>query len=379
MLGKEELNDLYWGKGLNTVEISKMIGKDSKTVWSWMKKHDIPTRTISESLKLSLSKHRKFKLSREELVDLYWNKKLSLAKIAKAVGVNETTVLSSMEKYDIPRRTASERSRKFKLSKEELNDLYRNKGLSTAEISKIAGVKHGRTVAEWMRRFGIPKRARPDRRILSWAKQFGVRRVNLEPTKELSYLIGAIWGDGSLLKQKWRLRFGSKDKDFVDEFVKCLSKILEREHPINAIFRGGMWLVGVSNREIYIFLKDKNKCGQVIERFPSDFLRGIFDAEGCVENRRYRVRMGNTDPNLIEFVKKSLDKLSIAHAIRCREAVGHRKQFFTVDLSNAKSVLKFSQHVGSSIERKQRRLAEKVQNFVKPPTPKCRGVSMWKQ
>lgn len=43
-LTKEALHDLYWGQGLNTKEIGRLFGVNSKTVWVRLRRFGIPTR-----------------------------------------------------------------------------------------------------------------------------------------------------------------------------------------------------------------------------------------------------------------------------------------------------------------------------------------------
>lgn len=52
--------------------------------------------------------NRKFHLSKEELRNLYWERKLSSIDIAKKLGVCKKTVLKWMKEYNIPRRSLSE-------------------------------------------------------------------------------------------------------------------------------------------------------------------------------------------------------------------------------------------------------------------------------
>jgi 5-methylcytosine-specific restriction endonuclease McrA len=43
-VGKEWLEDKYLSEGLDANAIAKIVGRDGKTVWSWLKMHGIPTR-----------------------------------------------------------------------------------------------------------------------------------------------------------------------------------------------------------------------------------------------------------------------------------------------------------------------------------------------
>ena len=43
-LTQDELQSLYWGHGLSCVDIAKIVNRDPKTVWSWMKSYGMETR-----------------------------------------------------------------------------------------------------------------------------------------------------------------------------------------------------------------------------------------------------------------------------------------------------------------------------------------------
>ena len=73
---KEELYNLYWEKGLSTVGIGDKLGFADSTIGRWLYRYGTKVRSPIEG---------RFKvfLSKEKLNDLYWNKKLSIYKIAK--------------------------------------------------------------------------------------------------------------------------------------------------------------------------------------------------------------------------------------------------------------------------------------------------------
>jgi hypothetical protein len=75
--------------------------------------------------------------------------------IAKELGVKESTVLSAYVRLNVSR--FSRQIHEFIISKENLNDLYWNKKLSTVQISKIFGIHHG-AVSSKLHEYNIPIR-----------------------------------------------------------------------------------------------------------------------------------------------------------------------------------------------------------------------------
>jgi len=55
---KEELYDLYWNKKYSSTEIAKMFNVYHNTVLRWMKKFNIPRRSLSESIKITYVRGR---------------------------------------------------------------------------------------------------------------------------------------------------------------------------------------------------------------------------------------------------------------------------------------------------------------------------------
>jgi len=86
-------------------------------------------------------KIRKVNLTKEQLYDLYWNKKLSMYDIAKKIGVVYNAVRQWMLKYNIPRRTYSETAKLRHFSKETREKL-RKIALKSWKNNRARRLKH---------------------------------------------------------------------------------------------------------------------------------------------------------------------------------------------------------------------------------------------
>ena len=186
----KELYDLYWNKNLTMKEIAKKYSVHGSSVKRKMVKYEIKRRTISESKigqtlwpdgrifskktkeKMGETRKRlfkegklkpiiKFKLTKEEIYDLYWNKKLDVSKISEKLGLGKTTIWRWIRKYNIRIRTNSEAKLKgkYKPTKEELYNLYWKQGLSTVKIGKKYKVSNV-SVLRWSKEYGIKIRDR---------------------------------------------------------------------------------------------------------------------------------------------------------------------------------------------------------------------------
>jgi intein-encoded DNA endonuclease-like protein len=146
-------------------------------------------------------------------------------------------------------------------------------------------------------------------------KPFGyVRAFEPTPRRELAYVIGVRFGDASMGVSKsynYKIKLRVIDKEFAEEFSRCLSVILGRSLPrVKWREKTHSWHTEVSSMLLQSFLKRPlEEMKQVIEHCndcASAFLRGFFDSEGWV----YRFELGvvNTNRALLEYVSSLLER-----------------------------------------------------------------------
>jgi hypothetical protein len=132
-------------------------------------------------------------------------------------------------------------------------ELRKTKGWGSRKIEKELGV-------------GVVNR----RTIVSWIHE-GRRPVIVgvfdeTPCPELSYVLGARYSDGIVTDDVFKLE--AHDKDFVKEFNRCLSKVMERPYKIFRDKKG--WRTETAVRSILDFMKkplDAHKS--IIGAYPS--------------------------------------------------------------------------------------------------------------
>jgi len=103
---------LYVDKKLSIRDVALHLNIKLNQVYNVLRYNNIKCRTASEALKGKRCGKLSgvwFNITKKELYDLYWNKKLSCNQIAKKVGCCNATIYSRMVLYNIPKRGKRER------------------------------------------------------------------------------------------------------------------------------------------------------------------------------------------------------------------------------------------------------------------------------
>lgn len=99
---EEWLREKYWGEKMTLEEMSNVCGVRYQTILRWMKKHEIERR--STGCQQAKGEYK----DREWLEEQYVGQERSVSDIGKQFGVNDTTILYWLDKFDIETREASE-------------------------------------------------------------------------------------------------------------------------------------------------------------------------------------------------------------------------------------------------------------------------------
>jgi len=150
--------------------------------------------------------------------------------------------------------------------------------------------------------------------------------ISTKWNKNLAYAIGLFTADGCLSRDKRHLEFNSKDKEQVRNFTECLNlknKITKKYRAKERIkkyyhvqfgsiqFYKFLESIGLSHRKSRILKQLK-----IPERFFPDFLRGLFDGDGCFRTFHYpesrypqlRVSFASASPQFIRWLQQKIKK-----------------------------------------------------------------------
>jgi DNA endonuclease len=207
------------------------------------------------------------------------------------------------------------------------------------------------------------------------------------PTPALAYVIGVILGDGNLNihGHNAEMILAVTDHDFAEEFSKCLSRVLHRERPYKIRWSEvkNRWVVQGSSILLYKFLNsDWRSFKQWIEHCnvcEAAFVRALYDGEGCMSGNSLTIY--NTGRGLLIYIQSLLAKLNIeVLPLRLSTRTGttitdpgtgrtyvRKRDCFSFGV-RARSLARFQEFIGFTINRKQSRLEISL-NKRKPDLP----------
>lgn len=192
----------------------------------------------------------------------------------------------------------------------------------------------------------------------------GLRKwvIDCSPSPELSYIAGAVMGDGTVRYEgrRYLIELRVTDYDFAYQFSESVRKLNKNGYSpwmkcykLKPTSRGNprkdIYYLRVNSWELYDFLKDLNKVKELARQFPKQFLRGFADAEGCVDSRS--ISIGQKNRKTLEFCKELLESLGIKSHVYSRSNGMSNLRIFK------RESIKFASIVGFSIKRKQEKLS----------------------
>jgi intein-encoded DNA endonuclease-like protein len=191
--------------------------------------------------------------------------------------------------------------------------------------------------------------------------------------KSLGYLFGAIVGDGTINISKSthmpRFKLNVKDKDFANSFANAIYNICNYRPPINIYYApyrkykhnycNNLYYKVSFHSDSFYKLYNK-KFDNIINKYPINFLKGVYDAEGYVtlrkDKKHFVIGLGMTNKKIIYLIRKHLDKLNITHKLFIARTRTTNRPYYKIYISNTDSIELFKQKINFSITRKSERL-----------------------
>jgi ribonucleoside-diphosphate reductase alpha chain len=246
---------------------------------------------------------------------------------------------------------------------------------------------------------GLPVSSDPADYWTKWDKSLPLRFPDMW-SDEFAHYLGWVIGDGSTSGTTVATIYGSQEDR--DEILPAHAELLDWincERPLKVSEQAnGTAQLRLSRRAFKGFLEalgvhsvkgPEKSIPWAIEQAPAEmvaaFLRGLFDADGCVvtsTKNRY-VGLGSTSPELLRGTQKLLSTFGIMSRIYETKKAAHKSGFSYTNIAGetttygnstmydlritAGSVARFAEHIGFSLSRKAALLRSAIVDAPKGP------------
>lgn len=219
------------------------------------------------------------------------------------------------------------------------------------------------------------------------------KRLNtIKDDKKLPYVIGLLLGGGYFYKvmkngsySNGRIVLGVKDKDLAQKFAAAISHVFgdKRTYKVNWSESKRVYVVELHSKELVeLLLQDFNDLKKIIKTSEPSFIRGFFDAEGCInikyqKGRIYpRIFLTNSDMRLINYVKDYFQKIGISSSIQINTMGGKEKTIlgkktktikdcYNLVIENFLGVKRFAEKINFTVNRKKDKLNKVIDDIEK--------------
>lgn len=145
---KNQLEELY--KNMTLMEMCKHLNISYHTLWHRMKYFGIKRKPAGYRLKEQYN----ITLSKEQIIDEYITKKLSIEKVAQNFKISVSTLIRKMDQFGIKRRP---KNIKILVNRNKLYSMYIVKRMRIIDICKELKIKQS-VLYNNLDRYNIPRR-----------------------------------------------------------------------------------------------------------------------------------------------------------------------------------------------------------------------------
>jgi len=186
----------------------------------------------------------------------------------------------------------------------------------------------------------------------------------LHPSKELSYILGVLYGDGCVTtsgKSTYVVKLRTTSLIFALKFKEALERIglnpkidIEMASKKNPRLKD-KYVVRAFSKIFYSWYKSLSLdiLREIIKGYEIDFLRGFYESEGSIDLRRkrgqLRIRITNTNYELLELVKNIIEK-NVRISCNIQKRKDTKKPAFDIVFEGNKKCLKFLETVRPCIK-----------------------------
>ena len=259
---------------------------------------------------------------------------------------------------------------KLRLREEALQ--FHSIGYGPRSIVTILRLRHGvqisvKTIAGW-----IYRRCQPRLKTI------------LAPSPELATIAAASISDGTI-SEGHRIHFAiqMKDPEPVKLIVECLKKVTGRnKYQLSYLPSRDAYRIYCYRKDLCDYLRNKNNIIELLRKYPKDFIKMFFEAEGAPSATIVRCKHKhsnisglfnagvvavNSDIELLRAIQWELEALKIQAYIRLGTKAGtvreirgkkaiFKKDCYRLDILRKDSVIRYGEEIGFISRRKREKL-----------------------
>ena len=164
------------------------------------------------------------------------------------------------------------------------------KGVYPKQIAKILNISYGWALLLVKRNGGKLQGSGGQNRI--------VEKNPFSTSPESNYWLGYLAADGNLAKSRYAIRIQLKDLEMVEKYRNFVNPKLSIYYRVNKA-GSNMGTVVYENKEIWDYLYSlgitpaKSRTLEYRGEFNWDFIRGVFDGDGCISNQGPKITTGS--------------------------------------------------------------------------------------
>jgi len=195
-----------------------------------------------------------------------------------------------------------------------------------------------------------------------------------QSSPELMQIIGYLLGDGTVKERC--ARFKDLDKELLCVYQGLIEKVFNIKGRIVPMRGTRAWLLEANSFYLCQWLKDNivnrkedflNELGKLPHSEMAAFLRGLFDAEGCVNLKSIQLTLRITNAHLVKISQFLLLRCGIPTSFYTQKKQAKNwKDTYAVSLNNFYSFEKFKTTVGFSSKRKTEKLEAVILKKARP-------------
>lgn len=361
-ISKQVIKYLYISRRLSISQIAKMYNLSKTPVHRMLHEYKVPVRSNSESKTL-------IRISRKKLHSLYFKQKLSMFQIADRLGCTHSAIVYKFKKFGLKSRGHLGNKRPIRLTKHGFEYLYYNKKLSLKKIANIAHCSES-GLERRFKSYHLKSRTTQNRTCK-------IKKFNFSGNlAEKAYLIGFRLGDLNIIKGVSVTQVRCSSSVFAQ--IKLIKQLFSKySRPkvtkyLDRKFRIPKWdIVFLVNRSFDFLISKDDEIPQWIQKNKQlffSFLAGYSDAEGSFLIRKGKPKnkigfgvyeIGSQQKNIIIQIWKNLSEYRIQtpYPTISKKAgytqpngIINNKDFWHLTIAKKDSVWKLIQEIESYIK-----------------------------